>query len=362
MSAQLGWFAVSLAPWSWRHAHHLDDEGAASLPGASAKSLGATLGVDKKTAEAAAYSFSSPVLEKKSAELERLGLQIMTRADAGFPDPLRAIYDPPPALYFRGNFKEIGPAIALVGSRQATPSGKTVAVEMAAGLAAAGVTVVSGLARGIDGAAHRGALKTGRTWAVLGNGLDRIYPVEHRQLAADIVRNGAILSEYPPGVPPRPLHFPARNRLISGLCQAVVIVEAAARSGALITADFALEHGREVFAVPGPVRSRASVGCHRLLQQGAGLVTSAADVIEALELLGVRLTGSAKERVAQKSEDDSDLTPPMRELLESIPFEPTQIDDIIGSGRSDQVISILTELELEGRVARCEGGAYCRLK
>ncbi len=362
MSAQLGWFAVSLAPWSWRHAHHLDDEGAASLPGASAKSLGVTLRVDKKTAEAAARSFTSTVLEKNFVELERLGLQIMTRADAGFPESLRAIYDPPPALYFRGNFKEIGPAIALVGSRQATPSGKTVAAEMAAELAAAGVTVVSGLARGIDGAAHRGALKTGMTWAVLGNGLDRIYPPEHRQLAADIALSGAILSEYPPGVPPRPLHFPARNRLISGLCKAVAIVEAAARSGALITADFALEHGREVFAVPGPVRSRASVGCHRLLQQGAGLVTSAADVIEALELLGVRLTGSAKERVAQKSEDDSDLTPPMRELLESIPFEPTQIDDIIGSGRSDQVISILTELELEGRVARCEGGAYCRLK
>ena len=362
MSARLGWFAVSLAPWSWRYVHPLDDEGAASLPGASAKRLGATLGVDKKTAEAAARSFCSQVLEKKSAELKRLGLRIMTRADADFPESLRTIYDPPPALYFQGDFKETGPAIALVGSRQATPAGKTVAAEMAAELAAAGVTVVSGLARGIDGAAHRGALKTGRTWAVLGNGLDLIYPPEHRQLAADITRSGAILSEYPPGVPPRPLHFPARNRLISGLCQAVVIVEATARSGALITADFALEHGREVFAVPGPVRSRASVGCHRLLQQGAGLVTSAADVIEALGLLGVSLTGLAKVRPAQKGGDDLDLTPPLRELLESIPFEPTRLDDIVGSRRSDHILSILTELELKGRVARCEGGTYCRLK
>ncbi len=362
MSARLGWFAVSLAPWLWRHVHHLDDEGAASLPGASAKSLGVTLGVDSKTAAAAAHSFSDVVLAEKSAELERRGLQMLTRADAGFPDSLRAIYDPPAALYFQGDFKEGGPAIALVGSRRATPSGKTVAAEMAAELAAAGVTVVSGLARGIDGAAHRGALRTGKTWAVLGNGLDQIYPPEHRRLTADIVRNGAILSEYPLGTPPRPLHFPARNRLISGLCQAVVIFEAAARSGALITADFALEHGREVFAVPGPVRGRANVGCHRLLQQGAGLVTGAADVIEALGLLGVCLSGSAAAPPAQKSDADSDLTPPRRELLESIPFEPTPLDDIVSHGRSDHILSALTELELDGHVARCEGGAYCRLK
>ena len=362
MSARLGWFAVSLAPWLWRHVRRLDDEGAASLPGASAKSLGAALGIDQKTAEAAARSFSNATLAEKLAGLECRGLRVLTRADAGFPDSLRAIYDPPAALYCRGDFEDGAPSIALVGSRRATPSGKIVAAEMAAELAAAGVTVVSGLARGIDGAAHRGALRTGKTWAVLGNGLDQIYPPEHRKLAEDIVRDGAVLSEYPPGTPPKPLHFPARNRLISGLSQAVVIVEAAARSGALITADFALEHGREVFAVPGPVRSRASVGCHRLLQQGAGLVTGAADVIEALELLGGHLPGSAEVCPAHKSGGGSSLTSSQHELLESIPFEPTSLDDIVGHGKSDHILSTLTELELEGHVARCDRGAYCRLK
>lgn len=360
MSARLGWFAISLAPWLWRHTRHLDDENVSSLLGTSVKSLRGILGVDHKTAQAVARSLAEGSPAQKLASVERTGVSVLTRADAEYPDSLRTIYDPPAALYCRGRLKPSTVAVALVGSRRATPAGRAIATEMAAGLAAVGVTVISGLARGIDGAAHQGALQTGATWAVLGNSLDIVYPPEHRQLAADITKSGVLLSEYPPGTPPRPLHFPARNRLISGLSNAVVVVEAAARSGALITADFALEHGRDVFAVPGPVRSRASVGCHRLLQQGAGLVTSAADILDALELSWRQPSRPTDPDQLPKS-DDRSLPGDQQRLLDAIPFEPTLLDDIVCGMNSEQLLATLTELELEGRVARCEGGAYCRL-
>ena len=217
---------------------------------------------------------------------QRAGVRIVTLEDADYPTLLREIPDPPLVLYVRGTLPDpAAPAVAIVGSRHASRYGVEIAERLAYDLALRGLTVISGLARGIDGAAHRGALKAqGRTLAVLGNGLSRIYPPEHEPLAKQIVEQGAVISEYPMQMAPLAQNFPRRNRLISGLSLGVVIVEAAQRSGALITADMALEQGREVFAVPGPITRRTSQGTHHLLKQGARLVTSAEDILEELSL------------------------------------------------------------------------------
>jgi len=212
---------------------------------------------------------------------------IVTQGEAGYPAPLAHIPDPPPFLYMKGQWVDADQtSVAIVGSRQASLYGQEVAERLAYDLAIRGITVVSGLARGIDAAAHRGALNAGggRTIAVLGNGLASIYPPEHRELAGRIAARGALLSEYPMEAEAKPWHFPKRNRLISGLSLGVVVVEAAARSGALITADMALEQGREVFAVPGLVHAVTSQGTHALLKQGAKLVTSVDDIVEELRL------------------------------------------------------------------------------
>jgi DNA processing protein len=215
-------------------------------------------------------------LEQEQRLAARAGCEILTTADAGYPAPLRTIADPPPALYVKGAWRpQDEPAVALVGARRASLYGLEAAQRLAGDLAARGLTVVSGLARGIDAAAHRGCLRAqGRTVAVLGGGLSRLYPPEHRELAEEIARQGAVLSEFPMTHPPAAGNFPRRNRVISGLSRGVVVVEAGARSGALITADQALEQGREVFAVPGPITAPTSQGTHELLRQGARLVAS----------------------------------------------------------------------------------------
>jgi len=203
----------------------------------------------------------------------------------GYPAALRQIHDPPLALYIRGSVPIEGAAVAVVGSRHASRYGLQTAERLSYELALRGVTVVSGLARGIDGAAHRGALKAGgRTIAVLGSGLSVVYPPEHEPLAQQITQQGALVSEYPMTMQPLAQNFPRRNRLISGLSLGVVVVEAAARSGALITADCALEQNRDVFAVPGPITTPTSQGTHHLLKQGAALVTSVEDILEELGL------------------------------------------------------------------------------
>ncbi len=206
--------------------------------------------------------------------------------DPGYPAALRTIPDPPARLYVRGHLPGDGAAaVAVVGARRATAYGVAVARRLAADLARCGVAVVSGLARGIDAAAHEGALDAGgRTVAVLGCGPDVVYPPEHASLMARVIDAGAVLSEYPPGTPPLRHHFPRRNRLISGLSLGVVIVEGREDSGALITADCALEQGREVFAVPGPVTSATSALPHRLVQQGAKLVRGVEDILDELRL------------------------------------------------------------------------------
>ncbi len=225
-------------------------------------------------------------LRKELTLARRAGAAIVTLDDECYPQRLRTISDPPLALYVRGTLaEEDATAVSIVGSRRASLYGLQCAERLGYELSLRGVTVISGLALGIDGAAHRGALKApGRTLAVLGSGLARLYPPEHESLAEAVAAQGAVLSEFPMEALPQPYHFPRRNRLISGLSLGVVVVEAAQRSGALITADCALEQGREVFAVPGPMTSVTSQGTHGLLKQGARLVTSVEDILEELRL------------------------------------------------------------------------------
>ncbi len=255
--------------------------------------------------------------------------------------PLMAIHDPPLKLYLRGAAEpELleRPAVAIVGARACSPYGAQVARMVGRELAAAGVVVVSGLARGIDGEAHRGALESdGHTVAVLGCGIDRDYPAAHAELARRIAERSLIVSEYEPGVEPAPWRFPARNRIIAGLCAATVVVEARERSGALITADFALEEGREVFGVPGEITSALSAGTNALLRLGATPLTSADDVLEALGI----------ERAAEKAK----ATHPLLENL------PASVDELARTTQLNaaELASTLAELELAGLVVEGEG-------
>ena len=273
---------------------------------------------------------------------------VVSRGRPGYPALLSELHDPPPRLYLRGGPAELLdlPAVAIVGARSCSPYGAQVARELARELGAAGAVVVSGLARGVDGEAHRGALAaSGLTVAVLGCGIDRDYPRAHAQLAGRIAESGAIVSEYAPGVEPSPWRFPARNRIVAGLARATVVVEARERSGALITADFALELGREVFAVPGEITSALSAGTNDLIRQGATPLLSADDVLEALGL----------ERAATRvpdtlSADALALLAPLSETARTL----DELGRLTGLG-SPSMAAALTELELAGLVAAADG-------
>jgi DNA processing protein len=281
------------------------------------------------------------------------GLRWLARSDDGFPERLRAIHDPPPGLFLRGHAETellSRTAVAVVGARSCTDYGAHVARDLARELAAAGVVVVSGLARGIDGCAHRGALDVrGETVAVLGCGIERDYPRAHAQLASQVAATGLIVSEYPPGVAPAPWRFPARNRIVAGLTVGTVVVEARERSGALITADLALEEGREVFAVPGEITSGLSRGTNALLRSGAVPVTCAEDVLEAIGI----------EPAAKPQPDPPPGAP--RTVLAAIEGGAQTADEI---GRTtglgpDEVAAALVELELSALVS-ASAGVYRR--
>lgn len=279
-------------------------------------------------------------------EARRCGAEVVTLDDPRYPEMLRGIPDPPLVLYVRGRMPE-GPAVAVVGTRNPSSDGEYVAHRMGADLAAGGVCVVSGLARGVDAAAHRGAVEAGGpTVAVLGCGVDVRYPAGHEALADQVAACGALVSEYPPGTPPARHHFPERNRVISGLARAVVVVEATLRSGALITADLALEQGREVFAVPGSVLNPRSAGPHRLLREGAGWAESASDVLQALGLAPPPVRGEP-------------LGPAERRLVEAL-REPRYPDELVaaGLGPPAAVNALLVALEVRGLVQRMSGGRY----
>jgi len=282
--------------------------------------------------------------------LEARGIRWLPFSSPRFPRSLASIFDSPVGLFLRGD--EDGallerPSVAVVGARSCSPYGASVARTLGRKLAAAGLVVVSGLARGVDGEAHRGALEAeGTTVAVLGCGVDRVYPAAHAELARRVMERGLIVSEYAPGVEPAPWRFPARNRVIAGLAAATVVVEARERSGALITADLALEEGREVFAVPGEITSALSAGTNALLRIGATALTSAADVLETFGL-----TSAEGERV--------ELSPSAERVLERLRDRPAAADELARAlvVPAAEVATALTELEL-ARVVDEQAGVY----
>ena len=287
----------------------------------------------------------------------------ITRQDALYPPLLKQIPDPPLVLFIHGDPRTLATRqLAVVGSRNPSPPGAQNAMEFARHLAHIGLTITSGLAVGIDAAAHRGALAAdGLTIAVTGTGLDQVYPTRHRPLADEIVTRGALVSEFPPGTPPRPENFPRRNRLISALSLGTLVVEAAVQSGSLITARLAAEQGREVFAIPGSIHNPLARGCHALLRQGAKLVETAHDVLEELGALAAwGETPAAHPDSKSPAEVDST---EFASLLRHIAYEPIDIDTLVDrSGlTADQVSSMLVVLELHGQIASAPGGLYTRI-
>ena len=278
------------------------------------------------------------------------GHALLTLADADYPQLLLQTPDPPALLYLRGRRELLArPGLAMVGSRSATPQGERNAEQFARAFSTAGLTIVSGLALGIDAAAHRGGLEAaGSTIAVLGTGVDVVYPQRNRALAERIAREGLILSEFPLGTPPHAGNFPRRNRVISGLARGCLVVEAALASGSLITARLAAEQGRDVFAIPGSIHSPHAKGCHALIKQGAKLVESAQDL---LQELGVEV------RVPAAAVD-----PAATGLLAQLGYDPCDIDTLCTrSGlTADMVSAMLLQLELDGRIASLPGGLYQR--
>jgi DNA processing protein len=327
----------------------------------------ATLGADPPVLRAAGLAdetIASLRGARRRAGVERelaarSQVDVVTWADAAYPARLRTIADPPLALFVRGTLDpEDTLAVAIVGSRRAGEYGRGVAAELARGLAHAGITVVSGLAAGIDGSAHRGALEAGgRTVAVMATGIDRIYPSWHGALARDIAGHGALVTEFRHGTPSLQFHFPQRNRIISGLAVGTVVVEAAERSGSLITAEYAVEQGREVLAVPGPIGTPHHRGCHRLIQQGATLVTSVEDVVDTLApALRARIVA------VRAAAEEAHLSTIERAVLDGLGEGSAHVDAVVAtSGRpAGEVLETLLALELRGLVTQRPGMRFVR--
>lgn len=298
--------------------------------------------------------------KKEIIRAEKAAVKIVPFTDLSYPARLRMIPDPPPLLYLKGEIRrDDEKAVAVIGSRSTSDYGRRVARDLCRGLASLGFTVVSGMARGIDGTAHETSLNAGgRTIAVLGSGVDRVYPAEHDRLYRRISENGAVISEFPMGTRPLAFNFPARNRLISGLSLGVVVVEATEKSGSLITAALALEQGREVFAVPGEVGASRSRGAHRLIRQGAKLVETVDDIVE--EIAPQLLVRSGKAVSAPRRTLPQNLGDEFQRIFGLFQERPLQIDEVIeSSGCSPSRVSeILLELELQGYIKQLPGKKY----
>lgn len=328
MSSLLKWFGTAESAWS-----------------ASLEELKAS-GLNSRLAENLVQTRSSNLLEQKLDQIQKEQIGVLIWEDPHYPRRLKEIDQPPPVIYFRGEFDKTDQwAVAVVGTRRVTAYGRQVAEEIGSGLARHGVTVVSGLARGIDSIAHQSCLRSGgRTIAVLGSGVDQIYPPEHKQLAESIILNGAVISDYPLGTPPDGVNFPPRNRIISALSQAVVVVEASERSGALITASFAAQQGREVLAVPGNIYAPQSVGANRLIESGAHIYTGLESLFDILNLDNADQYRSAKAVLPTDSTEAA--------LFALLGREPLHVDEIQLKSNLpiEQVSSTLTMMELKGLV------------
>ncbi len=319
------------------------------------------LGLEEEKARALTSPAIFDQAERVLSWVAGKGYFLLTPDDLSFPEALKEIFDPPGLLYGAGNpgvLKEL--SVAVVGARRPTPYGRAVAERLAKDLAARGLVVVSGMAVGIDSIAHWGALSEGRTVAVLGSGLDNIYPKENKSLFRKIADRGAVISEFPPAMPPFAFHFPLRNRIISGLCLAVVVIEAAGRSGSLITARFALEQGREVMAVPGNVTSDLSQGCHWLIKSGAKLVETWEDVVEEFSL---PLRERFLARGAEEKEKMPELSSEEKMMFDRLKTdELTHIDELAEATTASvsEVLAILLNLELKGLVHQAPGKYFQR--
>lgn len=300
--------------------------------------------------------------------LKALGVTLITHQDVRYPESLSNIMAAPPQLYVMGSVELLNkPQVAFVGSRKPTPSGAEIALEFASALGRSGLSICSGLAVGIDGQAHRGALAAGaQTVGVMGTGIDRIYPAKHRSLAEQIVaEGGALVSEFLPGASPVASHFPRRNRIISGLSLGVLVVEAALKSGSLISARYALEQNREVFAIPGSIRNAQSEGCHYLIQQGAALASCPEDVLEGLSGWHNTLIDDQRQDLADTQpviEAATQLTELEQLLWQQLGFDTTSVDTLVVRSQKpiSEILSGLMSLEIKGMVAQCAGG-YQRL-
>ncbi|MES9824158.1 MAG: DNA-processing protein DprA [Candidatus Thiodiazotropha endolucinida] len=289
--------------------------------------------------------------------------QLLTLNDKDYPTLLRQIDAPPPLLYLIGDKQLLHqPQLAIVGSRNPTATGLENAHEFARSLAASGFCITSGLAQGIDGAAHGGALKSGSTIAVMGTGADRIYPGSHKRLAHQIAGQSLLITEFPPGTQARAENFPRRNRIISGLALGTLVVEATLQSGSLITARLSSEQGREVFAIPGSIHNPQARGCHALIRQGAKLVESAQDIVEELGALFATLENPTETDSPTEGSDIMQRDADYQRLVQALGYDPVSVDELITRTglTAEAVSSMLLLLELEGHVSSAPGGYYCR--
>ena len=318
----------------------------------------AAAGLGLKLIERIIQARSQVDLDKVWAKIESQGINILTWEDEAYPQRLKEIEQPPPVLYVRGEYLPDDLfAVAIVGTRRVTPYGRQITEELAAYLAGNGITVVSGLARGVDAIAHQTALKAGgRTIGILGSGVDKIYPPEHRQLAERMAESGAIISDYAPGTPPDASNFPPRNRIISGLSLAVVVIEAGETSGALITAEFAAEQGREVFAVPGSILAPQSKGTNKLIQQGALPLLSINDLMQALDLSRMDDHKAAR-KIIPSDETEA-------RLMNVLGLQPLHVDEIRSQTELpiEKVSATLALMELKGMVRQVGGMNYVAVR
>lgn len=366
MDDRWAWVALALVPgvgWNVRRYHELLGVGRpVELFRASRKALTTTIGGELATAMRGFDATGAAARQRAAAE--RSEARLLTLEDANYPPALKTIPLPPPFLFVRGSLaREDGLAVAVVGSRRPTPYGLKTAERLAGDLAARGVTVVSGFARGVDTAAHRGALgAAGRTLAVLGSGVDVVYPSENRKLVTEVARAGALLSQFPMGTAPLPLHFPIRNRVIAGLALGTVVVEAAERSGALITAQCAGELGREVYAVPGNVSSPVSEGTNRLIQDGAKLVRDWEDVVAEWPVVWQRALRPATGPAPGTAGPGPSPSGTETRLLALLGEDPLAIDALIERAGlpAGEVSASLMTLELRGLVRQLPGQRYVK--
>lgn len=332
---------------------------------ANPHSLATVPGIDLQTAKYIHNFNQWDKIKKELDTAQKLGVSIITCHDSLYPQPLLKIYDSPPYFYIKGCFQADEINVAVVGSRVASTYGKFSTERLCRELALKGITIVSGLARGIDSSAHRGALSgKGRTIAVMGTGLDVIYPAENKKLFEAILENGAVISEFPFHTPPNAYNFPTRNRIISGISLGVVVIEAGDKSGSLITARLALEQGREVFAVPGNIDSSRSKGTHKLIKEGAKLVESADDILEdilpQIDRHKITYPASSSNRIctkAEKKKNDVIMTDEEKSILRLLSSEPVSVDAIIQSSgnNSHKTLNILLTLELKGFIRQLPG-------